>query len=108
MIFSSRLLQNVLNRIYVNWSALAGEEQGLFGGKILAEAAQRQGWRLKAVLNNDMIGNITGINGVINNTTARIFAEGPVIPKQMHKHALAGIQVAKSTPLVATWHVISI
>ena len=58
------------------YAALAGEEQGLFGGKILAEAAQKDGWRLKAVLNNDMIGNIAGINGVINNTSARVFAEG--------------------------------
>ncbi|MDH5630414.1 MAG: M28 family metallopeptidase [Gammaproteobacteria bacterium] len=58
------------------FAALAGEEQGLFGGKIMAEQAQKDGWRIKAVLNNDMIGNIEGINGVINNTTARIFAEG--------------------------------
>ncbi|GAA0855930.1 M28 family metallopeptidase [Aliiglaciecola litoralis] len=58
------------------YAALAGEEQGLFGGKIMAEQAQKDGWRIKAVLNNDMIGNIEGINGVINNTTARIFAEG--------------------------------
>lgn len=60
----------------VVYAALAGEEQGLFGGKILAETAQKDEWHLKAVLNNDMIGNISGINGVINNTTARIFAEG--------------------------------
>lgn len=58
------------------YAALAGEEQGLFGGKILAEHAKEKNWRLKAVLNNDMIGNIEGVNGVINNTTARIFAEG--------------------------------
>ena len=58
------------------YAALAGEEQGLFGGKILAEKAKEEGWHLTAVLNNDMIGNIEGINGVINNTTARIFAEG--------------------------------
>lgn len=58
------------------YAALSGEEQGLFGGRILAKQVQEQGWRLKAVLNNDMIGNIEGINGVINNTTARIFAEG--------------------------------
>jgi hypothetical protein len=58
------------------YAALAGEEQGLFGGKILAEYAKNNDWRLKAVLNNDMIGNIEGVNGVINNTTARIFAEG--------------------------------
>lgn len=58
------------------YAALSGEEQGLFGGKIMAEKAKADGWRIKAVLNNDMIGNIEGINGVINNTTARIFAEG--------------------------------
>ena len=58
------------------FAALAGEEQGLFGGRIMAEQAQKDGWRIKAVLNNDMIGNIQGINGVIDNTTARIFAEG--------------------------------
>ena len=58
------------------YAALAGEEQGLFGGKIMAAQAKEDGWRIKAVLNNDMIGNIEGINGVINNTTARIFAEG--------------------------------
>ncbi|MEE4244735.1 MAG: M28 family metallopeptidase [Kangiellaceae bacterium] len=60
----------------VIYAALAGEEQGLFGGKILADYAKEQGWKIKAVLNNDMIGNIEGINGVINNTTARIFSEG--------------------------------
>jgi hypothetical protein len=58
------------------YAALAGEEQGLFGGRILAEHARQNGWRVEAVLNNDMIGNIAGINGVINNTTARVFSEG--------------------------------
>ncbi len=70
----------VLSRYQFNgsiiYAALAGEEQGLFGGKILAQHAIDNGWRVKAVLNNDMIGNIAGINGVINNTTARIFSEG--------------------------------
>ncbi|MGV8944072.1 M28 family metallopeptidase [Thermomonas sp.] len=58
------------------YAALAGEEQGLFGGKFLAEDAQKNGWRIEAVLNNDMIGNIQGIDGVIDNHTARVFAEG--------------------------------
>ena len=58
------------------YAALSGEEQGLFGGKIMADKAWKDNWRIKAVLNNDMIGNIEGVNGVINNTTARIFAEG--------------------------------
>lgn len=58
------------------YAALAGEEQGLFGGKILARHAQQRGWRIEAVINNDMIGNIAGLSGVIDNTTARVFAEG--------------------------------
>ncbi|WP_420433610.1 M28 family metallopeptidase [Hyphobacterium sp.] len=58
------------------YAALSGEEQGLFGGQIVAAHALDQGWRIKAVLNNDMIGNIAGIDGVIDNSTARIFSEG--------------------------------
>ncbi|MEX0721432.1 MAG: M28 family metallopeptidase [Balneolaceae bacterium] len=60
----------------IMYAQLSGEEQGLFGGKILADYAKEQGWKIKGVLNNDMIGNIEGINGVINNTTARVFSEG--------------------------------
>ena len=58
------------------YAALSGEEQGLFGGAILADFAQEKGWRIKAVLNNDMIGNIEGVDGVIDNSTARVFSEG--------------------------------
>ena len=58
------------------YAGLSAEEQGLFGGKILAKYALEQGWRVKAVLNNDMIGNIEGVDGVIDNTTARVFSEG--------------------------------
>lgn len=58
------------------YAALSGEEQGLYGGDILANYAKKQGWHVQAVLNNDMIGNIAGINGVINNSTVRVFSEG--------------------------------
>mgnify|MGYP006192830131 CR=1 FL=1 len=58
------------------YAALSGEEQGLFGGKFLAQKAKAEGWRIEGVLNNDMIGNSAGINGVVDNTTARVFAEG--------------------------------
>lgn len=60
----------------IMYAQLSGEEQGLFGGQILADFAKEQGWDIKGVLNNDMIGNIQGINGVIDNTTARVFSEG--------------------------------
>lgn len=58
------------------YMGLSGEEQGLFGGQIVAKHALDNEWRIKVVLNNDMIGNITGIDGVTDNTTARVFSEG--------------------------------
>ncbi|MCZ6853583.1 MAG: M28 family metallopeptidase, partial [Gammaproteobacteria bacterium] len=58
------------------YAALAGEEQGLFGGQIMARQATKDGWFIEGVLNNDMIGNISGINGVTDNSTARVFSEG--------------------------------
>ena len=58
------------------YAGLSGEEQGLFGGQIVADHALVQNWRIKAVLNNDMIGNIKGIDGIIDNTSARVFSEG--------------------------------
>lgn len=58
------------------YAGLSGEEQGLFGGKIVAQHALDQGWDIKGVLNNDMISNITGVDGVTDNSTARVFSEG--------------------------------
>ncbi len=54
---------------------LSGEEQGLYGGKHLAAKAKEEGWDIVGVLNNDMIGNIQGVDGVIDNRTFRIFSE---------------------------------
>jgi len=64
----------------IAYVGLSGEEQGLFGGKGLAKYAQDNNWNLQAVLNNDMIGNITGIDGVTDNTSFRIFSE-PYYPE---------------------------
>ncbi len=64
--------------IYVG---LSGEEQGLFGGKGLAKYAKDKGWNIVGVMNNDMIGNIKGVDGVIDNRTFRIFSE-PVPPTE--------------------------
>ncbi|MEM9850228.1 MAG: M28 family peptidase, partial [Bacteroidota bacterium] len=58
--------------IYVG---LSGEEQGLFGGKGMAKMAKEKGWNVVGILNNDMIGNIEGIDGVIDNTSFRVFSE---------------------------------
>lgn len=63
---------------------LSGEEQGLFGGAGLANYAKKNNWNIIGVLNNDMIGNIKGIDGVIDNRTFRIFSE-PVSPTETDK-----------------------
>ena len=56
-------------------AGLSGEEQGLWGGQRMARMAREEGWEIVGVLNNDMIGNIEGVDGVIENNTVRIFSE---------------------------------
>ncbi len=63
------------------YTGLSGEEQGLFGGQGLAAYAKEQGWEIIGILNNDMIGNIRGVDGVISNRDFRIFSE-PVPPTE--------------------------
>ena len=58
------------------FAALSGEEQGLYGGKVLASYARANGWKVEADLNNDIIGNSRGQSGVMNNTQVRVFSEG--------------------------------
>jgi len=67
--------------IYVG---LSGEEQGLFGGGGLAKYAKEKEWDIIGILNNDMIGNIKGVDGVIDNRTFRIFSE-PVPPTETER-----------------------
>jgi peptidase M28-like protein len=59
------------------YAALMGEEQGLYGGKTLANYAKQQGWNVVAVLNNDIIGNSCGSDGLCDSTHARVLSEGP-------------------------------
>jgi hypothetical protein len=59
------------------YAALSGEEQGLYGGKVLAAYAKAQGWNVIANLNNDIIGNSCGSDGVCDSTHVRVFSEGP-------------------------------
>ncbi|MEO0333696.1 MAG: M28 family peptidase, partial [Bacteroidota bacterium] len=66
------------------YAGLAGEEQGLYGGQGMANYAEENSWELIGVLNNDMIGNIEGVDGVIDNRTFRIFSE-PVPPTETEK-----------------------
>jgi hypothetical protein len=59
------------------YALLMGEEQGLLGGKVLADYAKAQGWNVVANLNNDIIGNSCGSDGTCNDKVVRVFSEGP-------------------------------
>ena len=59
------------------YALLSGEEQGLFGGRILADWAAAQGFTVKAVLNNDIVGNSCGKDGYCEPKVVRVFSEGP-------------------------------
>ncbi len=58
------------------FASLSGEEQGLYGGKVLADYARGHDWRVEADLNNDIVGNSEGTNGVRDTTHVRVFSEG--------------------------------
>lgn len=72
---ASRVLSQYKFNANIIYVGLSGEEQGLFGGKHLAQKAKDEGWEIIGVLNNDMIGNIEGVDGVIANNSFRIFSE---------------------------------
>jgi hypothetical protein len=57
------------------YAALSGEEQGLHGGRILANYAKAQGWAVLAVLNNDIVGNTRGLAATVEDRV-RVFSEG--------------------------------
>ncbi len=65
---------------------LSGEEQGLFGGQHVAGLAAERGWDVVGVLNNDMIGNIEGVDGVIENNTFRVFSEPTPVTDDLEAH----------------------
>src|SRR5262249_29168055 len=56
--------------------AFSGEELGLIGSRHWAEKAKGNGWNIEAMIANDIIGNIEGGNGVIDNRSLRVFSEG--------------------------------
>lgn len=72
---AARVLSKYKFPASVVYVGLSGEEQGLYGGKHLARKAKEEGWEVIGILNNDMIGNIHGVDGVVDNGTFRVFSE---------------------------------
>ena len=81
---AARVLSKYQFENSIVYVGLSGEEQGLFGGKGLAEYAKKNNWDIIGILNNDMIGNIEGVDGVISNRDFRIFSE-PVPPTETER-----------------------
>lgn len=66
--------------------AVAGEEQGLDGSAHLAKRAKAENWNVDAMLNNDIVGNTTGLDPELkDNRSVRVFSEG--IPTTMANDA---------------------
>ena len=72
---AARVLSKYTFENSIVYLGLSGEEQGLYGGMGLAEYAKENNWEIIGVLNNDMIGNIQGVDGIIDNYSFRIFSE---------------------------------
>ncbi len=72
---AARILSREKFRATIVYAALSGEEQGLFGGQLLAETAKERGWTVTAVLNNDIVGNTVGTDGRKVADRVRIFSE---------------------------------
>jgi hypothetical protein len=72
---AARLLSQYSFGNSIVYLGLSGEEQGLFGGGGFAQEAMEKQWDIIGVFNNDMIGNTTGIDGVKDNRSFRIFSE---------------------------------
>ena len=76
VIEAARILSKQKFKATIVYAILSGEEQGLWGGQLLAETAKERGWTVTAVLNNDIVGNTVGQNGVRVADRVRVFSEG--------------------------------
>lgn len=93
---AARVLSKHKFKATLVYAALSGEEQGLLGGKVLADYAREKGWEVEADLNNDIVGNTEGIGGVHDNTHVRVFSEGTKAvetPEQANKRRYNGGEV---------------
>jgi len=91
---AARLLSGKKFDATIIYAALSGEEQGLMGGTLLADTAKERGWKVTAVLNNDIVGNTVGQNGTRVADRVRVFSEGiraiEDVPEQLVRRGNGG------------------
>ena len=57
--------------------AVAGEEQGLIGSRQHAKRMKAEKIPVQALFNNDIVGNSTAGNGIVDGATVRVYSAGP-------------------------------
>jgi Zn-dependent M28 family amino/carboxypeptidase len=73
---AARILSRYRFPATIVYGIVSGEEQGLNGSEILARYARAQGWQVEADLNNDIIGNSCGSDGICDAAHVRVLSEG--------------------------------
>ncbi|HJP99069.1 MAG TPA: M28 family peptidase [Rhodanobacteraceae bacterium] len=89
LIETARVLSHYKFPATLVYSADSGEEQGLYGGSIIAQYAVDQGWDVETNINNDMVGNDHGGNGAYDPHTIRVFSEGTKSNETLKQAAMA-------------------
>ncbi len=91
---AARLLSKRHFDATIVYAVFSGEEQGLWGGQLLADTAKERGWTVSAMLNNDIVGNTIGQGGVRVAGHVRVFSEGirasEPLPDQLGRRAEGG------------------
>lgn len=73
---AARILSKQKFDATIVYAIFSGEEQGLWGAMLLADTAKERGWQVSAMLNNDIVGNTIGQNGIRVADRVRVFSEG--------------------------------
>jgi hypothetical protein len=60
--------------VFMCW---AGEEQNSYGARVHAQKISAEGVAVEANFNNDIVGNPSGGNGVVDAGSVRVYSEGP-------------------------------
>ena len=79
---SARVLSKYKFPATLVFVAVAGEEQGLYGSRHLAQLAKQEGWELEGVLNNDIVGGDTTPGDTLQRKSiVRVFSQG-ILPSE--------------------------
>lgn len=77
----ARIFSKYTFRSTIMLVAFTGEDQGLHGSTNLADKFVRDGTNLEGMITLDVFGNSIGISGNVDDTSVRVFSDGPLNSK---------------------------